>query len=60
MKTKSKSSEKKLSAFSKLMKEIFGPRLKKVIAFGKQEGWPKEEMQFLQEFLKEYGIGQSN
>ena len=29
-----------------------------LIAFGKQEGWPREEMQFLQEFLKEYGIGQ--
>lgn len=31
-----------------------------LIAFGKQEGWPKEEMQFLQEFLKEFGVGQSN
>ncbi|HZZ77294.1 MAG TPA: hypothetical protein VFE62_02180 [Gemmataceae bacterium] len=29
-----------------------------LLAFGKQEGWPKEEMQFLQEFLKEFGVGQ--
>jgi hypothetical protein len=29
-----------------------------LISFGKQEGWPKEEMQFLQEFLKEFGVGQ--
>ena len=28
-----------------------------LIAFGKQEGWPREEMQFLQEFLKEFGVG---
>jgi hypothetical protein len=28
-----------------------------LIAFGKQEEWPKEEMQFLQEFLKEFGVG---
>jgi hypothetical protein len=28
-----------------------------LLAFGKQEGWPKEEMQFLQEFLKEFGVG---
>ena len=31
-----------------------------LIAFGKQEGWEKEEMDFLQGFLKEFGIGQSN
>jgi len=24
---------------------------------GKQEGWEKEEMDFLQGFLKEFGIG---
>ena len=29
-----------------------------LIAFGKQEDWPKEEMQFLVEFLKEFGVGQ--
>lgn len=28
---------KTLSAFSELVKDIFGPRLKKVIAFGKQD-----------------------
>jgi hypothetical protein len=30
-----------------------------LIAFGKQEGWPPEEMQFLRDFLKEFGIGQA-
>ena len=31
-----------------------------LIAFGKQEGWEKEELEFLQGFLKEFGIGQAN
>jgi len=30
-----------------------------LIGFGNQEGWPREEMQFLQEFLREYGIGEA-
>ena len=29
-----------------------------LLAFAKQEGWPKEETQFLQSFLTEFGIGQ--
>ena len=28
-----------------------------LIAFGRQEQWPTEEMQFLQDFLKEFGVG---
>ncbi|MFO0968797.1 MAG: hypothetical protein U0793_24850 [Gemmataceae bacterium] len=27
-----------------------------LIAFARQEGWPKEEVQFLQNFLRDYGI----
>ena len=30
-----------------------------LVAFAKQEGWPKEEMTFLQEILKEFGVGQA-
>ena len=48
------------------LQRLSGPDLKRIredldclIAFGKQEGWPKEEMQFLQEFLKEFGVGQN-
>ena len=54
-----------LNYFVTYLQRLNGPDLKRIredmdalIAFGKQEGWPKEEMQFLQEFLKEYGIGQ--
>jgi hypothetical protein len=54
-----------LNYFATYLQRLKGADLKRVredmdclIAFGKQEGWPKEEMQFLQEFLKEYGIGQ--
>ena len=45
------------------VQRLQGAELKRVredmdclIAFGKQEAWPKEEMQFLQEFLKEFGV----
>ncbi len=30
-----------------------------LLAFGKQEGWPPEEMQFLRDFLKDFGVGQA-
>jgi hypothetical protein len=46
------------------LQRLQGPDLKRIredmhclIAFGKQEGWPQEEMQFLQEFLQEFGVG---
>ena len=55
-----------LNYLAAYLQRLRGPDLQRIredmdclIAFGKQEGWPKEEMQFLQEFLKEYGIGQS-
>jgi hypothetical protein len=55
-----------LNYLATYMQRLQGPDLKRIredmdclLAFGKQEGWPKEEMQFLQEFLKEFGIGQS-
>lgn len=54
-----------LNYLAAYLQRLRGPDLTRIredmdclIAFGKQEGWPKEEMQFLQEFLKEYGIGQ--
>ncbi len=54
-----------LNYFVTYLQRLQGPDLKRIhedmdalITFGKQESWPKEEMQFLQEFLKEYGIGQ--
>lgn len=31
--------------------------LETLIAFARQEDWPKEEVQFLQNFLRDYGIG---
>ena len=47
------------------LQRLNGPDLKRIredmdalLAFAKQESWPKEETQFLQEFLKEFGIGQ--
>jgi hypothetical protein len=53
-----------LNYIATYLQRLTGPDLKRMredmdclIAFGKQEGWPKEEMQFLQEFLKEFGIG---
>ena len=56
-----------LNYFAGYLQRLQGPDLKRIredmdclIAFGIQEAWPKEEMQFLQEFLKEFGVGQSN
>ena len=54
-----------LTYLATYLQRLKGPDLKRIredmdclIAFGKQEDWPKEEMQFLQEFLKEFGVGQ--
>jgi hypothetical protein len=30
-----------------------------LVGFARQEQWPKEEVQFLEGFLKEYGIGEA-
>jgi hypothetical protein len=53
-----------LNYIATYIQRLQGPDLKRIredmdalIAFGKQESWPKEEMQFLQEFLKEFGVG---
>ena len=53
-----------LNYLAAYLQRLQGPDLTRIredmdclIAFGKQEGWPKEEMQFLQEFLKEFGVG---
>lgn len=48
------------------LQRLSGPDLKRIredmdtlLAFAKEESWPKEEMTFLQEFLKEFGVGQA-
>ena len=53
-----------LNYIATYLQRLQGPDLKRIredvdclLAFGKQEEWPKEEMQFLQEFLKEFGVG---
>ena len=55
-----------LNYFVTYLQRLQGADLKRIredmdclLAFGKQEEWPKEEMQFLQAFLKEYGVGQA-
>jgi hypothetical protein len=54
-----------LNYFATYLQRLQGSDLKRIcedmdalLAFAKQEGWPKEEMTFLQEFLKEFGVGQ--
>jgi len=46
------------------LQRLSGPELDKVredieclIAFGRSEKWPREEMEFLEGFLEDYGIG---
>jgi hypothetical protein len=53
-----------LNYLANYLQRLQGPDLKRIredidalLAFAKQEGWPKEEMQFLHEFLKEFGVG---
>ena len=55
--------EEALNYLAAYLQRLRGPDLKRIqedieclIAFGKQEDWPKEEMQFLAEFLKEFGV----
>ena len=55
-----------LNYFATYLQRLQGNDLKRIredmdclMAFGKQEGWPAEEMQFLREFLKEFGVGQA-
>ena len=45
------------------MQRLKGADLKRIredmaclLAYGRKEGWPQEELQFLQEFLREYGV----
>jgi hypothetical protein len=53
-----------LNYLATYLQRLKGPDLQRIredvdclIAFGKQEEWPQEEMQFLQDFLKEFGVG---
>ncbi|MBM3993176.1 MAG: hypothetical protein FJ303_03325 [Planctomycetes bacterium] len=52
-----------LNYMATYLQRLHGSDLKRIredmdalLAFAKQEGWPKEEMQFLQDFLKEFGV----
>ena len=53
-----------LNYIATYLQRLQGPDLKRIredidtlLAFAKQESWPREEMQFLQEFLQEFGVG---
>ena len=55
-----------LNYLATYLQRLRGPDLKRIredidalLTFAKQEGWPAEEMQFLQGFLSDYGIGQA-
>jgi hypothetical protein len=55
-----------LTYIATYLQRLQGPDLKRIredleclVDFGKQEGWEKEEMEFLRGFLKEFGIGDS-
>lgn len=55
-----------LNYLATYLQRLRGPDLKRIredmdalLAFAKQEGWPREEMQFLEGFLVEFGVGQS-
>lgn len=48
------------------LQRLQGPDLKRIredmdclLTFGKQEGWPTDVMQFMREFLQEFGVGSS-
>ncbi len=54
-----------LNYLATYLQRLKGPDLKRIredvdvlLSFAKQEGWPKEEQQFLQGFLNEFGVGQ--
>ncbi|MSQ95662.1 MAG: hypothetical protein EXR98_14030 [Gemmataceae bacterium] len=54
-----------LTYIATYLQRLQGPDLKRIredmdclIAFGKEEGWPNEELQFLKGFLQEFGISQ--
>jgi hypothetical protein len=53
-----------LNYMAAYLQRLEGPELRRIqedmeclISFGRQESWPQEELQFLQGFLKEYGVG---
>jgi hypothetical protein len=49
------------------LQRLSGPELRQVredldclIGFARQEKWPKQEVQFLKNFLADYGVGEEN
>src|SRR4051794_17591507 len=56
--------EEALQYFSTYLQRLEGAELKRVredmetlLEFGRQEKWPREELQFLGSFLDDYGVG---
>jgi hypothetical protein len=55
-----------LDGIATYLQRLRGPDLKRIredmeclLAFGKQAEWPSEVMQFFQDFLKDFGVGQA-
>jgi hypothetical protein len=53
-----------LQYFATYLQRLQGPELKRIredmdclLEFARQEKWPKEEVEFLNGFLREYGVG---
>ena len=53
-----------LQYFATYLQRLQGPELRRVkedmvclLAFARQEKWPKEEVEFLSGFLRDYGVG---
>ena len=56
--------DESLQYFATYLQRLQGPELKRIredmdclLAFARQEKWPKEEVDFLKGFLREYGVG---
>ncbi len=55
-----------LNYLASYLQRLQGAELKRIredmdclIGFARQEQWPKEELQFLQDFLEEFGVGRA-
>jgi len=53
-----------LQYFATYLQRLQGPELQRIredldclLAFARQESWPKEEIEFLHGFLRDYGVG---
>lgn len=58
--------EEAMQCLAGYLQRLSGPELRRVqedlatlAAFAKSDGWPKQQVRFLQDFLKENGVGES-